>query len=218
MLPRCRCETGITASVSWLRCKFLIWAVTIFICQISLAEAGMRVTQKTSYFLVRGSTASAIFTSLVVHGPGGQSGRAMATTNAKIRQGFTLVQKRRCYLARYSITVKITMRLPRLASPRRLSPSTRRLWRGFYGYLRRHENHHRAIYIACARRMAAQAGNLARSKSCVGVSSALARLRNTELAKCERRHNAYDRRESGLIKRLGLIRRATRVQTNVKRR
>ena len=182
------------------------------------AFARPHVSNNVIYFAVRGTSASAIYTNLVVNGPGGQSGSAMATTNALISQTFKLHQGKRCRLSRYRINVKVVTRLPRLVSFKRLSASMRRTWRNFNGYVRRHEARHKAIYIGCARRIEAAARRLVRGSSCNGVSSAIARARYSELAKCEALHSSYDRREYSRIKRLGLIVRATRKSFNRKKK
>ena len=182
------------------------------------AYAKLKVSNTVTYFPVRGTSASAIYTNLVVNGPGGQSGSAMATTNATISHTFKLKQGKRCTLNAHKINVAIVTQLPRLISRRKLSSSMRRTWRSFNRYLRRHENRHKAIYIGCARRIEKLSRRLAKSASCNGVRSAISRVRYSELAKCERLHSAYDRREFPRIKRLSLIVRASRKTFNRKPR
>ncbi len=199
-------------------CTAAVVFISMLVSYSASSHARLLVSNSVSYFPVRGTTASSIYTNLVRHGPGGKSGRAMATTNASITHSFKLVQGKRCRLNGYQIRVQIVQRLPRLTSAKRISPSLRRTWNSFYGYLRRHEARHKSIYILCARRIETAARRLARSSSRSGLSGKINRVRYRETAKCEALHSAYDRREANRIKRLGLIRRATKTTYKFKRK
>lgn len=190
------------------RCASL--AAGILLLQASAVSAP-RVTSSIIYFPVRGTTPSALYADVLRSAPRGQSGRAMATTQAKITQDATIRRGARCRLESYRLDVKITTRLPRLAENRRISPALRRTWNGFASYVRRHEARHKAIYLRCVRKIEAGARRaFNKAGSCRAAKSALQRMFRRGLARCEALHAGYDRREAGRIKRLPLIVQATR--------
>ncbi|MEM7429577.1 MAG: DUF922 domain-containing protein [Pseudomonadota bacterium] len=167
-------------------------------------EAAPRISTKTTYFTVEGSTPGEVLNSILSRGPGGNSGVAMATTNASYSQRVEPRGKKGC---RIELKVVITMRLPRLAKSSR-APAVRRVWGSFISYIRQHERYHRTIYTGCARRIDKKVRSAVRKHGCTASRAQVNTILQAENARCERLNRAYDQRERARIKRLPLIRRA----------
>ncbi len=170
------------------------------------AYAAPRIATKTEYFTVKGSTPGEVLNSILARGPGGNSGVAMATTNASYNQRVEPRGKKGC---RIRLNVTITMKLPRLAKSSR-SRSVRKAWGGFIRYIKRHERRHRSIYIGCAKKMDRKVRAAVRKLGCRKSQSRVRAILQNENARCDRLNAAYDRRERPRIRRLPLVRRAKR--------
>lgn len=182
------------------------------------AFAAPRVTTKIVYFPVRGTTAGALYSDVLRKAPWGKSGRALATTQATISQNVEFYRASRCRLKRYRLELKIVTHLPRFAGRKPLSRSLRRTWKGFAGYVRRHEATHRSIYLRCARKIDTLARRISRKRgTCRQARGLLRGMFKDQLAKCEAIHVRYDRGEKARIRRLPLVVRALGPQRASKR-
>ncbi len=169
-------------------------------------SAAPKVSTKTIYFTVSGSTPSQVLRSILSRGPGIRTGgKAMATTQAKISQTLKPKGKNGC---RYSSKAVITLRLPRLAKSSLKSRSVRRVWRNFDRYIRAHENRHKSIFLSCARRIDKKARRYIRRNGCKNAKVKITQIMVDERLRCNRLNQAYDRRERSRIRALPLIRQA----------
>ncbi|MEM8646157.1 MAG: DUF922 domain-containing protein [Pseudomonadota bacterium] len=170
------------------------------------ASAAPKVSTKTIYFTVRGSTPSQVLQSILSRGPGlTRGGKAMATTQAKISQTLKPKGKNGC---RYSSRAVITLRLPRIAKSSLKSRSVRRVWSNFDRYIRAHENRHKSIFLSCARRIDKKARAYIRRNGCKNAKLKITQIMVDERLRCNRLNQAYDRRERSRIRALPLIRQA----------
>lgn len=171
------------------------------------AAAAPKISSKTIYFTVTGSTPSAVLRSILRNGAGGQTGVAMATTQANISQTVKPRGKNGC---RYSSKAEITTRLPRLSKASRKHKAVRAVWRSFDKYIRAHEAQHKSIYLACARRIDRKARAHLRKKGCKNAKIEVTIIMLEERLRCHRLNQMYDQRERKRIRRLPLIKQATR--------
>lgn len=181
-------------------------AAALSLALAASAAAAPKVTSKTVYFTVSGSTPAALLRDILRKGSVGRVRSAMATTQANISQSLKPRGKRGC---RYSSKAVITMRLPRLAKSSRRSRSVRRVWKSFSRYIRAHENQHRSIYTSCARRIDRKARAYIRKHGCKGARVKITEIMVDERLRCKRLNQRYDLRERKRIRRLPLIRQAT---------
>jgi len=181
----------------------------IFLCTglAGQAAAAPKISSKTIYFTVSGSTPSAVLRSILRNGAGGQSGVAMATTQADISQTVKPRGKRGC---RYSSKAEITTRLPRLSKVSRKHKAVRAVWRSFDKYIRAHEAWHKSIYLSCARKIDKKARAHLRKKGCKNAKIEVTIIMLEERVRCARLNRMYDQRERKQIGRLPLIKQATR--------
>ena len=170
------------------------------------AAASPRISSKTVYFTVSGTTPGEVLQSILSTGPGGHSGVAMATTRANITQRVEPRGNRGCTR---KTTVQIITHIPRLSKTSRKNPRLRALWRRFIGYIKRHEARHKSIYIGCAKKIESLVRDHVRKTGCKGALPGVRRIMQAENKRCERLNLAYDRAERPRIRQLGLIRKAS---------
>ena len=209
--------------MNWAKptCLFTLM-LTAAICATTLpafeAIAATKISVKTEYYAVKGNTPASMVAYIVRNGPHGDRGRAMGTTTAKISQHVDLQTKGRgCTMRRHRLDVAITMRVPKLASGQKLSASTRSLFNGLASYVRAHENHHKSVFIQCAKRVDRKVAAIRRGQSCGAVRAQIKRIFDTENNRCNAIHHAYDKREAVRVRKLPFIRKAVGPQTPVRR-
>lgn len=145
--------------------------------------------------------------SILRNGAGGKSAAAMATTQANISQTLKPRGKTGC---RYSSKARITTRLPRLAKSSRKHRAVRRVWRSFDRYIRAHEAQHKSIYLSCARKIDSRARAYIRKHGCKDAKLQITTIMVDERLRCNRLNQRYDQRERARIRRLPLIKQATK--------
>ena len=194
--------------VGWAKALIcvLVLAASAVLSSAGGLFAAPRISTKTIYFTVSGSTPSQVLRSILSRGPGIRTGgKAMATTQANISQTLKPRGKNGC---RYSSKAVITLRLPRLAKSSRKSRSVRRVWRSFDKYIRAHEGRHKSIFLSCAKRIDRRARAYIRKHGCKNAKLKITKIMVDERLRCNRLNQTYDRRERGRIRALPLIRQA----------
>lgn len=177
---------------------------------IERAAAAPKVSSKTVYYTVQGSDPTAMLSYMLRNGPRGSHGRALGTTNARITQTVNLLPKAgRCQIGKYRLDVNITVNLPRIAKGRKLNPQIRNSWNSFAAYVRRHENQHKSMFVACARRIDQRVRGISAKQSCRAIRAKIRAIFSQENKRCDRLNQAYDRRETKRIEKLPFIRQAT---------
>lgn len=166
------------------------------------ALAAPKISNKTIYFTVGGSTPAAVLSSILRNNPSRRSVAAMATTQANISQTLKPKGKNGC---RYSSKAVITIRLPRLSKSSRKYRSVRAVWGSFDKYIRGHEARHQSIYLACARNIDKRARAYIRKNGCKNAQLAITKIMVDERLRCNRLNALFDQRERSRIRRLPLI-------------
>ena len=173
-------------------------------------DAAPKVTVKTLYYGVHGTTSRELLNYMLRHGPNSSDGRAIGTASAKISQSMRLAQQRnRCDIVSYNLSMNITLRLPKLASGQRLQAAVRNRFNSFAAYVRKHEHQHKAMFVSCARRIEQRVQAISRNQSCERVRAKMRAIFTEENRACDRKHEAFDAQEAKRVHTLPFIRQAS---------
>jgi predicted secreted Zn-dependent protease len=184
----------------------LVWLIGAWLASAGAGHAELRTSTAIRYYPVSGTTLQGLARAMRANPISGDHGMAVAN----IRPYYDLRVTTRnvggvCRGSAIRLSIDFTMTLPQ-ASAAALSPGARSAWRSFVGYVRRHEEAHRGIYLQCARNFLARAGKLRSATGCFTVEAEARRLLAESNRACEARHLAFDRRERGRVARLALFR------------
>ena len=186
---------------------------------ISPALAGTKLSVKTVYYTVQGSTPAQMAAYMLRNGPHGERGPAMGTTTARISQHVDLRERGGiCLVRAHILKVDISMHLPKLATGQKVGAAARTLFNGLAAYVRQHENYHKTVFVGCANRIDQRVRALPTARSCNVARARIRQIFNEENARCDGIHNAYDRREALRVRQLPFIRRAFAPQAPERRR
>jgi predicted secreted Zn-dependent protease len=151
-------------------------------------------TTKYVYYKVSGDSAAGVYVSMLKRGPHVKGERAYAATSAESSQRGKLELKNSCRIIDYQYSIDFVIRLPKLTGEGSLSPSARARWQQFSGFLRKHEETHRSIWIGCANNIEARVRAL-RGRSCDEVDRKAQAIREQVQNACNRKHMAFDAAE-----------------------
>jgi predicted secreted Zn-dependent protease len=158
------------------------------------ADARPVHTTKYVYYSIGGANASAIYSAMLRRGPHVNGEKAYAATSATSSQEGKLVQAKSCIVQDYRLKIDFVIRLPRIKNEAVLPPSDRTRWRQFSQFLKKHEETHRAIWLACAQDLEIKARAI-ESASCAGADAKAAKLWEQMRKTCGRKHDAFDAAE-----------------------
>ncbi|MEM1198390.1 MAG: DUF922 domain-containing protein [Pseudomonadota bacterium] len=167
---------------------------------------------KTSFksYSVPGTSAYALLSYMQANGPHANGARALATTSASFRYQADAVTANGCRLKNFRVATTFVITLPKATQKSRMPASVRKRWGQFVKHARWHENRHKQIWIGCAKKIERIAGRMGRQSSCNAAWAKAQSIVKTELARCDRLHAAFDRRETARAARLPLIAQALR--------
>jgi predicted secreted Zn-dependent protease len=153
------------------------------------------IKQKTSYnyFRISGNSAVEIYQSLMAHAKGPSGHDAFATTKADIRQRGNYIQGKICRTNATMSLAIFKIQLPQL-TPSRANATVLSGWREFSALLKRHEEHHRALWLACTENFNSMAARL-EAKSCSKLKSKYLSLWNSMLKNCKAQNQSFDQSE-----------------------
>jgi predicted secreted Zn-dependent protease len=144
-------------------------------------------TTEYSYYSVSGSNPTGIYASLLRHLQRVNGKKHHAFTSIRISSPRTVRTAKGCRVE--SLSVRFLIRMPRHSDEASLSANDRRLWRQFSSFVKRHEETHRAIWMACARSIAAR---VIQAQSC---DQAARRVIEQTKAACRKKDAAFDAAE-----------------------
>jgi predicted secreted Zn-dependent protease len=179
------------------------------------ASAKPKVSTKYTYYNINGGSARNLYQQMISRGPHVSGERALAATSAETRQRGEFVSGSSCRVKNYEISINFTMRLPKVANERKMPKRLRAHWRKFYKFVRRHEERHKQIWVACARDVERRVRAI-RARSCSAADREANRIFKTVAAACEKKHDAFDRAEQKRLSRNPLIVAAKRVERRKK--
>lgn len=164
------------------------------------AIAAPAFTTKYVYYKVSGDSAAGVYVSMLKRGPHVGGAKAYAATSAESSQRGRLELKNGCRVTDYQYSVAFTIRLPQLTNEASLSPAARARWQQFSSFLRKHEETHRAIWMACAQEIENKVTAL-RGRSCNEVDRKAQAIRDAVQKSCNRKHVAFDAAEQKRLTR-----------------
>lgn len=172
------------------------------------ADARPKVNTKTQHYRVDGSDAAAIVSSMMrKHRLLGGKGR-VGRTKMKRRVNWQFSEtKQSCRVKSHTVRLDFTTQLPRHRAEKRLRGSLRKQWRAFAKRVKWHEAQHRKIWLSCARKAEKQV-NKARARTCGQLIKKLERIYQKSNAACNKRHARFDAKETRVLGKHPLIRRA----------
>jgi predicted secreted Zn-dependent protease len=193
----------------WLRRGArLIVVAALLAGTASFGSADVRTSTQYRSYSVSGSTSRSLVSYMRSRPLRGDHGNAVANIRPTYKiSAPTKMVGGKCRAPKVTLHIRFVMTLPRARSESAMASSTRNAWRSFVSFSKRHEQTHRNIYIQCGNTFVAKAQKMS-SKSCAGLQSAIRRQLEAEKAACERKHRAFDRRESSRIRNLSLFRMA----------
>ncbi len=159
---------------------------------------------ETKYYTITGPDDRSLDVQMARFGPTHRGGRAYATLAADPTFKGRLVPGRYCRLQSFRVNVRFVMILPKLSTRARLSSATKARWHRFAAFVRRHEEHHRRIWMGCLARGEARARKL-HIGDCGQLDQAVAEVFKQEWARCEKLQDAFDTAQHILLKRQPLI-------------
>jgi predicted secreted Zn-dependent protease len=169
-----------------------------------LAAAGVTTSTQTSSYRVGGSTASDLVSYMRYHPFPGDRGAAVANIRPSYSLSVVSAQTgATCRASAVNLRITFVMTLPS-ASSAGMSPATRAAWNSFVAFARRHEEHHRAIYLQCANTFVAKAQQ-ATAGSCLGLNANIRSLLESQKRACDRLQAAFDRQDAPRVLGLSLF-------------
>ncbi len=167
---------------------------------------------------LRARTEAGLLAEMRLRGPLVEGRRAFARNTMKANVTTTMKPRPGgggCAVRDVRMRITFTIFLPKALNAARLSAPARRRWRAFLRHLERHELRHRAIWLQCARRAEKRMKRL-QAPSCGRLRARVRSVYEKTMAECDRRHDAFDKREKGAVLRIPFVRAALR--TGKKRR
>ncbi|MEM7428505.1 MAG: DUF922 domain-containing protein [Pseudomonadota bacterium] len=168
------------------------------------------VKTKVKSYSVPGTSPHALLTYMQRNGPNVNGSHALASTAASIHHKADFQGTRNCKIKNYKLTMSFEITLPKATQAKSMKRSVRKRWKQFVSHARWHENRHKAIWLGCAKRIERKVRALSGSSSCNAVWAKAKAVAKVELARCDRLHAAFDRKETARASRIPLIAQALR--------
>ena len=169
-------------------------ATLSFLALSAAAEAKPVQTTKYTYYAIGGASATAIYTNMLRRGPHVNGQKAYAATSATTSQDGKLLQAKSCVVQDYRLKIDFVIRLPQIKNESALPSSDRTRWRQFAQFLKKHEETHRSVWLACAQDLENKARAIV-ATSCSEADEQAAKLWDQMRRNCSRKHDAFDAAE-----------------------
>jgi len=166
----------------------------VFALGLETAQAAPAFTTRYSFYSVSGTSTTGIFASLLKNSLRVNGTRHHALTIIEFSTPRTVSSAKGCRVA--GLSVRFLIRLPRHANEASLSASDRRLWQQFSGFIRKHEETHRAIWMNCVRRMDAVLTGL-QGRNCTEAARRARNIIEQVKPACRQKDIAFDAADRG---------------------
>lgn len=173
--------------------RLVPWAtlICVFLVPASIAEARPPIT-KYSFYSINGKTIEGLYQQMIRRGPHVGGGKAYASTKMDPQvEAVTASNGDVCRIARFNINMTFTINLPRLDNASQVNPAVRKSFDNFYAFAKKHEEHHRAIWLGCAAEAVAQVKTIA-ARNCNDAESQGLQIVQKMARVCDARHLAFD--------------------------
>jgi predicted secreted Zn-dependent protease len=171
----------------------------------NLATAKTIQSSTYNYFIIKGQTAPQIYASLLAHANGPAGHDAYATTLTRIHQKADFLIGKNCTVHRYDNIAEFKINLPKLKSTARVNATALSDWNGFANVLKRHEEHHRSLWLACATKFNSAVQHM-NGRTCDQLGNSIKKLWAKTEAMCRQQNNAFDKTEQAHFLTLPFIR------------
>jgi predicted secreted Zn-dependent protease len=111
-----------------------------------------------------------------------------------------------CRVDSLDFTWRFIITLPTAVDEARMSAATRTMWREFSSYLKRHEEQHRTIFLACGKDFLAKAAKITAGGTCGGLERKVRKFVDKQYEACMARQRRFDRDEKQTVAGLALRR------------
>ncbi|MFO0994210.1 MAG: DUF922 domain-containing protein [Hyphomicrobiales bacterium] len=173
-------------------------AITIAVALVAGGSVAVmakpNATTQYKYYPVSGDSAVELYIAMMKRGPHVNGDQAYASTTATQTLDGRFVRASSCRLHDMNLSFQFTIRLPKLSSTKGLSQTTRDRWQAFSQFLRKHEETHRAIWLACAADFEKRAMAV-KASTCEQADAEIARLADQTRIACNKKHDAFDAAE-----------------------
>ncbi len=185
-------------------------ALAVALACVSLTEAvpaaaGVKSATQINAYRVGGSTAASVVSYMRNNPFPGDHGDAVA--NIRPSYSLSIATKQSggiCRASSVNLNVRFVMTLPTATGSGAMSGGTRAAWNGFVAFARRHEEHHKAIYLQCANAFVAKAERLT-SSSCFALNGNIRGLLEAAKRACENKQLAFDHQDAHRVFGLSLF-------------
>ena len=171
----------------------------------STAFAAPQVSTRYTHYSVQGGTPQELVSYMLRHGPYVDNDHAFAAAESVMAHEASLGGERMCSVNNYRIKLDVTIRLPQVANEAALATPVRQQWRSFYGYARRHEETHRAIWTRCAADIERKVEALPAMPSCEATQERVRVIFREGHAACGKLHDAFDSDEQRRLRSAPLV-------------
>ncbi len=162
---------------------------------------GAEITERTTYFMVKGATFAEIDRALGVSGPllsGGE--RHSGATKVSFRRNLEFAEKKGgCGVSRTNLRLDLVTTLPQWNAPRGADPKTRTMWKVLQRYIAEHEAHHSKIAKSWLERMNLELLGLPPERSCAQMEVVATRRARELLLGHEKAQREFDRSEARVV-------------------
>jgi predicted secreted Zn-dependent protease len=169
-------------------------AVALLAGTSAAVTAKPKSTTQYKYYSVSGASAVDLYIAMMKRGPHVNGDQAYASTTATQTLDGRFVRTNSCRLHDFNLSFQFTIRLPKLSSTKGLSKTTRDRWQAFSQFLRKHEETHRTIWLACAADFERRALQV-KASTCEAADAEIARLADQARVACNKKHDAFDAAE-----------------------
>ena len=172
---------------------------------IEPALAELRYTTEYRVNPIRGTTPEQLWRFMATHPIIDEDGPALANiTHDHKLSVYSEKSGGACRVANIDFTWRFVITLPKAVDRARMSSATGAMWREFTGYLKRHEEHHRTIFIGCGRKFLADAEKITGRRNCFGFKRKISRFVEKKYDACMKKQREFDRQEIQSLANLAL--------------
>jgi predicted secreted Zn-dependent protease len=167
-------------------------------------DAKSNYPTRYNYYMISGATAVDVFNSLSRRGPVVNGVSTYAFTTVPKQSGAAVQTGQSCRMQNFDFRSEFVINLPKLENDAALFGPSRKNWRSFVSFLKRHEEVHRSIALNCGRQLQQDVAGI-RAPDCGSVMRITDRMVAAMRKTCQRQHNALDARDQRVFGRQPFI-------------
>ncbi len=171
------------------------------------AESELRHTTEYRTNPIKGTTPDELWRSMAARPIIDEDGPALANITHDHKLAVqTKTSGKGCRVDGLDFTWRFVITLPKAVDEAGMSAATRGMWREFASYLKRHEEQHRTIFLACGTDFLAKAAKITAAGNCRGLERKVRKFIDKQYEACMARQRQFDREEKQSVAGLALRR------------